>query len=171
MIEIELTQGQVTYVDDVDADLAELKWHAAFKSGYTNGGNFLAYRRCERLNGKRRSEALHRVVMARMLERELEKGEQVDHINGDPLNNSRSNLRLATHGQNMSNRRVQVNNTSGYKGVTFRVKRNKYESAISYNGSMIYLGYFESAINAAKAYDAAALEHFGEFAVLNFPDG
>lgn len=168
MIEIELTQNQITLVDDVDADLSEFNWYAAFKTGYSGGGNYLAMRKYSRLSGKRGAEGLHCVILSRVLNRPLERGEQVDHKNLNPLDNRRENLRLATHSNNMRNRGLQINNTSGFMGVTFRKKRNKYESQITFNGKSIHLGHFDDAISAANAYDEAARKFHGEFAVTNF---
>lgn len=99
-------------------------------------------------------------------------GVDVDHINGDPSDNRRANLRVATRSQNRVNTGLQSNNTSGYKGVSWRVKHQKWQAAISRiePRGMRFLGHFDSAIEAARAYDAAAIELYGEFARLNFPD-
>ena len=96
-------------------------------------------------------------------------GSEVDHINRDKLDNRRSNLRLVTHTQNCVNASLRVTNTSGFKGVNFY--RGKYWRAyIRVNYRHISLGFFPTAEAAARAYDEAAREHFGEFAFLNFPD-
>lgn len=102
---------------------------------------------------------LHRVIM------NPKKRVVVDHINQNPLDNRRSNLRIATHGQNHLNQGLQKNNTSGYKGVVR--KRSKWQSQIKFNGNMIRLGLFENIKDAAKTYNTAALKYFGEFALLN----
>ncbi len=93
-----------------------------------------------------------------------------DHIDGNGLNNRRSNLRPASNSQQVANQGVRSDNTSGYKGVTWREDRGKWEAKIQSGGKRRCLGLFDDKIEAAKVYDHAALEAFGEFAVLNFPD-
>lgn len=90
----------------------------------------------------------------------------VDHINGNPLDNRKSNLRICTHHQNLMNR--SANNTSNYKGV--RPSKNSWSSRITYNCKEYHLGTFSTEEEAARAYDAKARELFGEFARLNFKD-
>ena len=92
---------------------------------------------------------------------------RVDHINGNGLDNRRSNLRPASRSQNGANRGAPSNNTSGFKGVTrFRLK---WMAKIQVHGRTIHLGLFATPQEAARAYDTAALEHFGEYARPNFP--
>lgn len=90
-----------------------------------------------------------------------------DHIDGNGLNNQKGNLRIATKQNNQANSRIPKNNTSGYKGVRFRPDRNKFVARISFNDNTKHLGYFDTDIEAAKAYNQKALELFGEFANLN----
>jgi len=91
---------------------------------------------------------------------------QVDHINGNGLDNRRENLRLCTNAENARNRRLSKNNTTGYKGVD--LDANRYRAQIRVGQKFVYLGRFDDPIEAAKAYDAAAREHYGEFARTNF---
>lgn len=91
-----------------------------------------------------------------------------DHINGIRSDNRRCNLRLATNQQNVCNKGLQKNNSSGYKGVSFDKRRGKYYSSIMVNGRHHFLGYTSSLIEAAEAYDKAAVFYFGEYAGLNF---
>ena len=92
---------------------------------------------------------------------------QVDHINLDKSDNRKLNLRLATNAENQRNSRLQSNNTSGLKGVSFYKPRNKYRARIKVDGKEIHLGYYVSIIEASEAYDRAANHYFGEFARLN----
>ncbi|MCJ7777665.1 MAG: AP2 domain-containing protein [Sedimentisphaerales bacterium] len=107
---------------------------------------------------------LHRLIM------DAPKGLLVDHRNSDSLDNRRSNLRLATGWQNQCNKRKGKNATSRYKGVSFRKGRKKCIACIKVGGKQLWLGQFESEIEAAKAYDEAAKKYRGEFACLNFPN-
>lgn len=170
MIEIQLTRGQVTYVDDIDADLAQFKWHAAFDSEYANGGAYIARRSLKIGVNQWRFQTLHTVILSRMLERGLEPGELVDHRDLNPLNNQRENLRLATYSDNMHNRSKMKNNTSGYIGVTWHKTNKKWRASIECNKVCEYLGSYDDPIEAAKARDKAAKRLHGEFAVLNFPN-
>lgn len=150
---IQLTKGNQCAVNTQDFDLNEFKW-----SSQLNGGNNYAIR-----NG---SIQMHRIIMSRILDRELLPSERVDHKDGNGLNNRRNNLRLATHTQNMQNRKKHKNNTTGYKGVFKNGK--KYIARIRVNGKLLSCGTYETPELAARAYDNAALIHFGEFARLNF---
>lgn len=98
------------------------------------------------------------------------KGMTVDHINHNTLDNRRGNLRLATGSQNNGNMRVRSGSQTGYKGVHKAKKKNRYIAHIGRDGKRaVYLGCFTSAEDAARAYDKAAFEQWGEFAHLNFP--
>ena len=163
---IPLTQGQQTIIDVIDADLANLKWYAKFNVNYGNGGKFLVMRRTLRINGKRSVELLHRVILSRILDRSLKKDEQVDHIDCNPLNNRRGNLRLATPSQNGTNQSRPKNNTSGFKGVHWDKRAKKWMATIRINGKKTYLGLFATPELAYAAYCEAALKYHGEFARL-----
>ncbi len=86
----------------------------------------------------------------------LPEGAQIDHINGNRSDNRKSNLRLATHKQNMENRKVQKNNKSGFRGVTWDAERNSWQAHISNGGKFIRLGRFATAEDASKAYESAS---------------
>lgn len=93
---------------------------------------------------------------------------RVDHRSGDIRDNRRGNLRPATSAQNARNRRIGRANKSGFKGVSFRKDRGTWLAAIGFDGKLLKLGTFATPADAARAYDAAALTLFGDFAVLNF---
>jgi hypothetical protein len=111
--------------------------------------------------GKRRAVFMHRVVM------NAPDGMEVDHFDGNGLNNRRStNLRLATHQQNMYNQRIASNNTSGVKGVSWCKNRNEWRAKIKLNDKYKHLGYFTEKNLAAAAYARASAELHGEFGRL-----
>lgn len=152
--EIPLTKGKVALVDDADYEwLMQWKWYAQERgsgltyAGLPSGGPYM-----------------HRLIM------NAPKGMQVDHCDLNGLNNQRNNLRLASQSQNLANRQKQKNNHSGFKGVVFDKKCRNWKAEIKINKACKHLGNFQSITDAARAYDAAALELYGEFARLNFPD-
>jgi len=154
MKEIELTYGQVAVVDDRDyEELSEYKWHARIQS-YT--GKYRAKR-----GGKPKEVDMARWIM------DCPPHLEVDHINGDLLDNRRRNLRVCTHSENMRNRKLQRNNTSGYRGVSMVYPSRRFTAQIYDNRRRIHLGTFDTAEDAARAYNAAAMQHYGEFARLN----
>lgn len=145
--------AKFTIVDSCDADLAKSHWRL-------NGGSrsyAIAYSGSKRV-------LLHRVILERKLGRPLETGEIVDHISGDVLDNRRENLRLATHTENMRNRKIAKHNKSGYKGVRFISKKKLWRAEITINGKKKHLGYFDTPEHAHQAYCAKAQELHGEFA-------
>lgn len=95
-----------------------------------------------------------------------EEGKVIDHINRDPSDNRRNNLRICNQQQNVFNTRGK-NHTSVYKGVSWQKSRNKWFAVIGINGKTYNLGRYNNEIDAAKAYNKKAIELFGEFAYLN----
>ena len=91
----------------------------------------------------------------------------IDHRDRNPLNNRRANLRVCNQSQNQMNKKIPKNNTSGYKGVCWVKNRKTWKACIRANGENLYLGSFKDKIDAAQAYNKAAIKHFGEFACLN----
>jgi hypothetical protein len=161
---IRLSQGLYAKVDPEDFyELIKYKWYAC-KSSRTYYAS-----RIEITKKQRKCVSMHRFVMSEAL-----KGYgiemQVDHINGDGLDNRKVNLRLATAAQNSRNRRQCRGKSSRYKGVSFIRPKGKFVAEITFNGKRMSLGHFESEAEAAKAYDEAAKKHHKEFACLNFPD-
>jgi hypothetical protein len=124
------------------------------------------------LPGHRTDYAQHSIRKGKtqLMHRLITGYKQTDHINGDGLDNRRCNLRPATHHQNGANQRIRIDNISGFKGVYFRKGRGYWVAQIGVDGKTIHLGHFDNRVNAARAYDTAALEHFGEYARLNFAD-
>lgn len=156
MKEIPLTKGYVALIDDDDYERVSVyKWHAA---EHRRGGKLYVY---AMRKGRPNVIGLHTFIMA------AEKGILVDHKDHDGLNCQKANMRLATVSQNGANRH-QNKPLSGYKGV-YVCKRGYITARIHFHGTSIHLGYFKTLDDAAKAYDVAGLEKFGEFASLNFP--
>lgn len=113
--------------------------------------------------GTIRPTYMHRLVM------DAPAGKQVDHRDGNGLNNSRSNLRLCEQWQNSANKAVAVG-ANGYRGIYKNKDCRKYYAAIWINGKRKYLGSSYDPMAAARLYDTAARERYGEFATVNFPD-
>jgi hypothetical protein len=155
MKEIPLTQGEVARVSDHRFDyLKQYRWFPK-REGNTiyarrQEGNKTIFMHCEIMNASDDVE--------------------VDHWDGDGLNNVDENLRVCTGSQNQANRKLNSNSTSGFKGVslTGNSYKNRYKAEIRVSGKKIYLGSFETKEDAARAYDTAAKELFGEFARTNF---
>lgn len=148
-VRIPLTHGKFALVDIADFPLiADVKWHAvrSFKKWYA----------ATHSNGR---TLMHRLLM----------GKGVDHVSRNGLDNRRENLRYASKSQNQANRAIPSSNTSGYKGVGFYKGQAKpWKARIRVNRQLLHLGYFANPDDASRAYDQAAVEHFGEFALLNF---
>lgn len=98
-------------------------------------------------------------------------GKEIDHINGNGLDNRKENLRFCSHRENCrASRKRQRNTSSMYKGIYWDKKEKKWRARICLmDGTKKHPGYFESELDAAKAYDEAATELFGKFATLNLP--
>lgn len=146
---IYLTKGYATLVDDEDYEyLNKLKWCA----GHSSKGQYYA---------KRTGGALmHRVIL------NAPKELQVDHINGNKLDNRKSNLRLCTVSQNLMNKKKYCGE-SPYKGVHFNKRMGRYEAYIKLNARKIHIGHFDTPQEAALAWNKKAIELYGEFALLN----
>lgn len=147
---IPLTKGKHAIVDDDDYEmLSKLKWQYN-SSGY-------AIRNINLGGGKYKSLVMHRVIFP------TEPGFDVDHINGDRVDNRKENLRVATRSQNIRNMKKRDGTSSQYKGVSFNKRSGKWKSYI--NGK--YLGLFDHEEDAAKVYNRHAQDQFGEFARFN----
>lgn len=157
MIEIPLTRGQVALIDDADFELvSQHKWCAFWSP---RGRCFYAVTSTQK-EYKRTTIYMHRLIMGASI------SEKVDHINRRTLDNRRSELRLASHAQNMHNRGKTIKNTSGYKGVSWDRINNKWVAEIWENKKKTHLGRFLTKEEAYAAYCEAALRLHGEFARL-----
>ncbi len=157
MKRIPLTQGQFAIVDDEDFErLRQFKWHA-----YKRPNTYYAKRHITE-NGRYVHLSMQHAVM------DVSRSVLVDHKDRNGLNNTRSNLRICTKGQNQHNQGKRRDNTSGFKGVCRH--RTRWEAKIVLNGIKKHLGTFDTPEEAAKAYDDAARKLHGEFACLNFRD-
>jgi hypothetical protein len=149
MKEIPITRGKVALVDDEDYEyLTQTSW-CCLNNGYAMRGR------------KDVPELMHRIIM------NAKDREYVDHINHNRLDNRKCNLRIATKTQNEANKKLQRNSTSGYKGVSLEKRTNRWVAYIGSNKNRKYLGLYASKEEAAKAYNKAAIELYGEFALLN----
>lgn len=156
------TDVGVTVVDDADGDLAQYRWGVETKK--RKDGSLLQHAQRHE-NGK--TVCLHRVIVERM-GLQLGPGLEVDHIDGDGLNNQRENLRVADYQMNGMNRRKQLG-SSKFKGVYWDKQSQKWRALIAINRKRIHLGYYDDELEAARAYDRKAIELFGPYAKLNFP--
>ncbi len=150
---IPLGGGAEAIIDVADIGLVSGRnWHIA-------RGNGCDYARanCKLPSGKWGQVKLHRVLMRPAPECD------VDHINGDGLDNRRCNLRIATRSQNNMNARIRADNKSGHRGVFWRADRKRWMAYINANGKRQYLGHFKEKDDAKAAHARAAVELFGEF--------
>lgn len=153
MKEIPLTKGLVAIVDDEDyEELSKYKWQSV--KGY-------AYRVLLVSDGKGRQRiGMHRQIMGLDLSDER----VVDHIDRNPINNKRSNLRICTEAENAMNRSMLSANKSGYKGVSWEKNLKKWRAQIQVNGKNFALGVYSTPEEAHAAYCIKAVELHGEFA-------
>jgi hypothetical protein len=149
---ITLASGDVATIDAADADIVgQYNWSNHGNYAQTNSGLGVLL-------------LMHRLVM------DAADGVSIDHIDGNPLNNRRANLRVATHRQNIANIGLRRNNRSGFIGVSRIQSQDVYRATIRVNGRQEALGVFDNPEDAAIAYDQRAREVHGEYARVNFPE-
>jgi hypothetical protein len=157
IIEIKLTQNQKTIIDKEDWNkIKKINWHSAYDPTT----------KCFRVQGDIKKKNKWKTVhLARIIMNVNNSLLEIDHINNNPLDNTKNNLRVCFGKDNKKNKRISKNNTSGFKGVN--KFGNKYICRIGIDGKRIFLGYFENKELAAKRYNIAAIKYHGEFAKLN----
>src|ERR1019366_6487913 len=151
MKEIKLTQGYVALVDDEDfARVSQYRWHARIEQRKDGSiRTVYAGRNIRKEDGTRGAQLLHNFILGVL---------NLDHKDHDGLNNQRHNLRTSTISQNNQNTRKYANNTSGFKGVYYRERRRAWEVYIRINKKLKFVGYFTDLLEAARAYDVAAVK-------------
>jgi hypothetical protein len=153
-VEIKLTKGKVALVSEQDYHmLTQHKW--SYDGRYARASIYYKDVRMHRL--------IMQAPLAQAAAKELEV--EVDHINGDKLDNRRENLRLVTKSQNQHNK--PSCNSRKYKGVSREKSRRKWKAQIHFNNKDLFLGHFDTDHEAARAYNAAARIHFGDHARFN----
>lgn len=152
---IPLTQGKHAIVDEVMHDLLA-QWCWNFDGGYARCWN--------PFNRGPQIILMHRLIAGLVYE---PSAVCCDHINGNTLDNRRDNLRACTNQQNQANRIKRLPTSSGYRGVSWKKEHRRWCAYIRVDGHLLHLGYHHHERDAARAYNAAALDHFGEFARLN----
>jgi hypothetical protein len=156
---IALTQNQFAKVDAGDYEwLCHYKWRSMW-SRHTR--SYYAIRGGK--EGEPGTVLMHREILG------LRAGDKMqgDHRSGDTLDNRRSNLRIATHAQNIQNQRLRITSKSGYRGVSFHTASGLYIAKIMAHGKLHSLGYRKTASEAHELYKAAAAKLHGEFARSN----
>lgn len=156
MKEIHLTKGLIALVDESDFEwISDFKWCASNGAAIRSIGI--------KVDGKWRSRSIlmHREIM------QCPESLEVDHIDGNRLNNQRSNLRICTHSDNQKNRRKKCASSSKYRGVSFVPRTNRWLGRVESNGKLVLNHLFRTEIEAAQACNFAYIRHHGQFACLN----
>ncbi|MDD5381880.1 MAG: HNH endonuclease [Phycisphaerae bacterium] len=159
---IQLTQGKTSIISNSDfGKVSKLKWQ------YCLVGRKGHKRECVMWRGKIDRQKVT-IIMSRLI-MDCPPSKEVDHRNGNRLDNRRCNLRVCSHAENMRNQKKKVgkNIHSKYKGVAL-VQDKYWMSVLTYNYKTVYLGYHKTEKEAALVYDKKAKELFGEYANLNF---
>lgn len=162
-VKIELTQGKFGYCDLEDWErLKECCWHSHKDS--TTGNYYVQTNISIFVDGKRKQKIvqMHRMIL------EVENYKiKINHKNFNTLNNCRNNIEICSNAENKQYSKKHKDNTSGYKGVTWHKKQQCWTVQIGINYKNIHLGSFDNIIDAAQAYNEAAIKYHGKFAILN----
>jgi hypothetical protein len=157
-VDVHLSDGSVALISDEDAVLVAGKgWHRDQKPGSHTSYAVHATSR----GGHPITVLMHRLILAAPV------GWQVDHRNGDGLDNRRGNLRLSTSGQNQANADLRSDSVSGVRGVSWESQTQRWRARLRFDGVDVSLGRFETIEEAAEVYAEAANRYFGEFARQN----
>lgn len=159
MRQVPLTKGKFAVVDDADYELvSRYKWTAN-----QAGRRWYARTYAPGIDGRQRYTFMHRLILG------FPMGAVSDHINGNSLDNRRSNLRVCSYAENSrAFRQPKAHKTSAFRGVSWEEKRQRWYVQIKVNYQKIHVGRFDDEREAALAYDAAARKHFKIFAQPNF---
>lgn len=156
---VTLTKGYEAVIDAKDAEyISQWNWSAAIKIRGEGMISSVYAIRCQSVDSKRKTVCMHRDLI------NPSEHLQVDHIDGNGLNNRRSNLRTATNSENQKNRGPSRANRSGMKGVSWHAGIKKWQASIKVDGKDKYLGVFENLEDAHKAYCDASKKFHGQFA-------
>lgn len=154
-------KGHLIYIDEEDyTRVTSRNWYVGTDPKHTYFYTYIY------VSGIRKSIALHRFLMG------CTHGDKIviDHINRNALDNRKCNLRKCTQRDNLCNSGIRIDNSSGYKGVSFNKKENNWNATIQYNGEIYSIGTAATAQEAAVLYDMVAIRMFGEYANPNFKD-
>ena len=161
MKSIKTIKGAIAIVDDED-------YERVLTQNWFFDGRYIVANPWNKTTKKQDHIYLHRFIL------DTPKGMVTDHINNNPLDNRKSNLRTCSWSENARNRtkpkinKSHTKTSSIYKGVCFEIDRNKWTATIKINGKTKSLGYFDDEIKCAQKYDEYAKLHYGEFAKTNF---
>lgn len=165
MPEIKLTKGYSTIVSVEDYEwLMQWPWHS--RVTHHQRRDYVCATR-NGPSGTRTTITMSRVIVERMIGAHIPEGCEVDHINGNPLDNRRENLRVVTKGQNCQNRKVR-RRESGIKGVSFHRGAGKWRATITYSRKLMSLGLYETEEMAAAVHDLATRFYYGAHSETNF---
>lgn len=159
MVSVPLSNGGAALIDDEDV-------HVVLAHSWCRIDSRRGRQSYAKATINSRTAMMHRLVMG-----VTDSCMQIDHVNGNGLDNRRGNLRVADNSTNQANIPKLGVRSSRFKGVTWHASACRWQAQLKVRGRNLYLGLFASEEDAARAYDAAALEHFGEFARPNFADG